>query len=239
MADSWGCGYLVPGMSNNRWKNVERDGRNNDSRTLESVFLNESPVNVTVAGHSFVRHLNTYACENHGFYHNLKLEQYVANVNFVGISGLTVSRLINDHLHAVVENQPSIVYLELGTNDLSDPRLTAKEVGNRILELCRMLLNLGVRRVIIGEITFRVGRGIPQKCPDFNYKVLDLNQFLQVHIDGDELPGVVFWRHKYLWQSAINLYRDGLHYNRDGNKRLFRSVRGAVIKALWAIADKK
>ena len=204
-------------------------------RSLETESLGREPLNITVAGHSFINHLNTFACNNYGYWHNFKMEQEVATVKCIGISGATVEKMINLHLHRIVDNKPNIVYLEVGTNDLCDPSMMAKQVADRIKELCVMIHNLGAKRVVVGEVTFRVGRGIPGKTPDFNYKVLSLNKRLQVLLDHNTDSSYFFWRHKYLWNSQLNLYRDGVHYNKDGNRRLFRSIRGALLKMMWEV----
>ena len=234
-----GFNYLLPDMSTDRWWNCPTRGRQPEEfgRSLEAEALNQQPLNITVCGHSFIRRLELYAIENFGHYHNFRLEHNVAHVTCIGISGLTVQKLINSHLHAIVQSRPDIVYLEIGTNDLADPNKSAREVGDGIKEVCTMLRNLGVKRVVVGEVTFRVGRGIPYRTPDFNYKVLTLNRYLQVRLDEYSNVGMAFWRHKYLWQSALQLYVDGVHYTKDGNKRLFRSIRGALLKSMWVVRD--
>ena len=235
MADN----YLYPDMSMNRWVNVERRGylANESQRSLQTEMLHTEPVNITIAGHSFVRRLNEYATYQFGSYHNMKIENSVANVTTIGISGLTIDKLLHQHMHRITTTNPQIVYIEIGSNDLCDPNGDIRQIGLKIKEACKMLLRLGIKKVIIGEIVFRFGRGIPRNVPDYNYKVLNLNRFLQVHLDSEAEPRLLFWRHKYVWRSALRLYIDGVHYNNDGNKRYFRSVRGALIKSIWSFLD--
>ena len=237
LTDHWEQNYLLPPMAQDRWWNFRARGRLADElgNTLEYESLQRPPLNIVVAGHSFIRRLNDFACEKYGFFHNFKMEHYVANVQCIGISGLTVEKLVNSHLHKIMESSPHIVYLEIGTNDLCSPDKSPKQVGDSIIELCGMLSNLGVKKIIVGEVTFREPRGIPAKTPDFNYKVLRLNRYLQVRLDDEANPQYFFWRHKYLWRSALQVYADGVHYNKHGNIRLFRSIRGALLKFMWQL----
>ena len=42
-----------------------------------------------------------------------------------------------------------------------------------------------------------------------------------------------YWRHKSLWTSPVQVFRsDKIHYNEVGNLRFYRSIRGAIFKAL-------
>ena len=78
-----GASYGIPEMANDRWLDVEVRGRlpSEMGQSLESISLNKPPVPITVVGHSFIRHLDTFACTKYGYYHNFKIEQYVANRN--------------------------------------------------------------------------------------------------------------------------------------------------------------
>ena len=122
--------YLYPEMAKDRWFNYQHRQRRPEEygRSLETDAIQGRPIEVTIAGHSFVKHLKAFAVTNYGFYNNLKLESHVANVRWVGIGGMTVDKLINQHLHTITENKPEIVYLELGTNDLASPQKSAKQV---------------------------------------------------------------------------------------------------------------
>ncbi|CAH3170365.1 unnamed protein product, partial [Porites lobata] len=48
----------------------------------------------------------------------------------------------------------------------------------------------------------------------------------------EPIPYCLYWKHRGFWNSRENIYLpDGVHLNDLGNLKLFRSIRGAVIKA--------
>ena len=66
--------------------------------------------------------------------------------------------------------------------------------------------------------------------PMFNKKVEVLNHYLSVVVDR---PKVFVWSHKILDSSSHDfLLDDGVHLNRFGQYLLYRSYRGAILKAV-------
>ena len=131
--------------------------------------------------------------------------------------------------------KPDIVYLEIGTCDLTKLYIEGEDLGFQMRELIWQLTRLGVKKIIVGEVIPRIGNGIPYAVPYFNYKVDAYNRFMRVEFDEEYQNTVYFWRHKKLWCSRKPVYSDGTHLNRLGNRRLFRSIRAALIKAMWNI----
>ena len=71
------------------------------------------------------------------------------------------------------------------------------------------------------------------RAPLFNDAALVLNQYLRGVLDP--IPNVFFfcWYHQSFINPSINLYLpDGVHMNNVGQYSLYRSYRGAIIKAL-------
>ena len=67
-----GNNYALPEMANDRWYDFTARGRlpSELGATLEATALDKSPVNVTIAGHSFIKHLDRFACSKYGYFHN-------------------------------------------------------------------------------------------------------------------------------------------------------------------------
>ena len=108
------------------------------------------------------------------------------------------------------------------TNDLcNEPPET---VGSQIDELVELLLNdLSLRVVGVCLV-------IKRAEPMFNKKVEVLNRYLTVAID---CPRVFVWRHKILNSPSHDfLLEEGVHLNPCGQYLLYRSYRGAVLKAV-------
>lgn len=120
--------------------------------------------------------------------------------------------------------RPDIVIVELGTNDLS--RFGPAAVGSNIEEFARNLhVNYGVKLVCVNQILYRA------QSPQFNAKVRVLNRYLTAVLE--QLPFVIFWRHRGFWNCSNNLcLDDGVHLNALGNYKLYRSLRGATLRAL-------
>lgn len=179
---------------------------------------------VLVFGHSFVRRLSIFI-RRHWFdrlNHSFSLSQ--ATVQFWGLSGFTVDRALHSRLTRLGSFRPDIVILELGTNDLSrhEPAL----VGSMLEEFARVLhVDYGVKVVCVNQILLR------DNSPVFNARARILNQYLKVVLEP--LPFAFFWHHRGFWRCSHNLLSsDGVHLNALGHYKLYRSLRGATLKAL-------
>ena len=71
---------------------------------------------------------------------------------------------------------------------------------------------------------------IPQTEALFNQKVKLLNRYLSVVIEN---PNVFLWRHKILDEPQCDfLLHDCVHLNPCGQYLLYRSYRGAILRAV-------
>ena len=114
-----------------------------------------------------------------------------------------------------------MVTLEIGTNDLNNK--PPGTVGSEIDDLAVKLINeFSVRVVGICNV-------IPRVDQTFSDKAELLNRYLSVVVDN---PRVSTWRHKGLHAPRhLVLSDDGVHLNPYGQYLLYRSYRGAVLKA--------
>lgn len=141
-----------------------------------------------------------------------------------GVGGRTVSKLRHYDLKVVADRSPEILILEIGTNDLSSGK--PEIIGSDIEELVTTLLEIPSIRVIgICQVTPRAN------APTFNAKVKILNQYVRVVVD--HFSNVFCWTHQGFSNPHVHPFlADGVHFNRNGQYRLYRSYRGAILKAL-------
>ena len=151
-----------------------------------------------------------------------------AIVHLHGVGGLTVARLRRD-LGMVSSLSPQVVILELGTNDLT--RLRPEVAGSEIEELvCLLLDTFSVRVIGVCEVLPRV------RAPFFNGAASILNQYLCGVLEP--IPNVFCWRHRGFDNPSVHPYLpDGVHVNSFGQYCLYRSYRGAILKALRMLSS--
>ena len=177
-------------------------------------------------GHSFIRRLSRDL--SRGFDSRASPSFALENdavVRLFGVGGRTVPKLVRFDLHVVSEFRPDVVLLELGTNDLS---FTSPEVvGSSLDDLVSLLLEeFSVKVVGVCKVIPRVGT-----ASDFNSKAEIFNNYLDVVLG--QRPQVFCWQHKGFSDPCVCPYLpDGVHVNRFGQYALYRSYRGAAMKAL-------
>lgn len=144
-----------------------------------------------------------------------------------GVGGRTVLKTVQFDLSVVESFKPDIVIVQLGTNDLS--HLSPVNVGSAIEDLTRTLHDsLHVKCVCVCQTIYRTG------APTFNKNVILLNRYLKVVLEP--LPYAFFWSHKGFWRAKTNfMARDGVHLNSLGQYKLYRSLRGAVLRCLQSL----
>ena len=117
--------------------------------------------------------------------------------------------------------------------------MTGRKVGRELYNLSLKLVDAGVKKVVVGEILKRVGDGIPVNMPEVNDEIKQANEYLLVTLHQQDKPELVFWRHKNVWNSQLNIYdKDGVHMNKIGDERIYWSVRGAIFKFIREIKEK-
>ena len=234
--------YLQPEYCGSlRWSGVMNGERRDGSRlSMEDEFSSRNlpPLNIVVLGHSFMKHLEEDVRRRKGLWHNLGLSYGVANVYWVFRGGMTIDEASWWYVDRVMEHQPDIVYVQIGTCDADKSYYCAREVADGIVHLGYKLVQKGVKKVIFGEILHRQSHGIPFEVPEFNYKVDNINHYLRREFDEEYSMKICLWRHKAFWCCRKNVYfRDGLHLNRLGNLRMYRSVRASLLKSIWMLMD--
>ena len=199
--------------------------------SVHCLFIYSMPKpTVLVLGHSFVRHLKHDI--RYSFDSRAKADFDLGRstqVYMQGVGGRTVQKLREYDMFDVEKVRPDIVILEIGANDLA--KISPELVGSAIDDLVDYLMHhRGVRVVGVCQVIGRrlVNKGLEDDS--FNRKAAILNQYLSVVLA--QRSGVFLWQHKELAKRPNFLLRDGVHLNTAGEYHLYRSYRGAILKAI-------
>ena len=166
---------------------------------------------ILILGHSFVKRLQsdlktTFDPRTNSNFH---LEG-TATVHLFGVGGRTVEKL---------------------TNDLSG--IGPEVVGSSIEELVTLLLDaFSVSVVVVCHV---IPRGVSfTNWEDFLQRAEILNNYVRVVLEP--FPKAFCWIHRDFSSPHKDLYlSDGVHVNSLGQYFLYRSYRGAILKALGLI----
>ena len=185
---------------------------------------------VLILGHSFVHRLHSFIKRNEQNYDlNLGITEPV-RLGWRGIGGCTVIKLRQpENLAFLSTFQADIVFLRIGTNDLTRRHASPANVGSAIEDFVRLLHDeYGVKSIFVGQTIRRDAKG------NFNFNVAVLARYLKVVLEP--LPYATYWG---FWQSCRPLISyDGVHLNREGQHRFYRSIRGAVLQGLKKLSPK-
>ena len=184
---------------------------------------------VLILGHSFIRRLRDFIEKRPTDYDlNFGLKDSLS-VHWQGVGGRTVPKLVKFDLNVVRQVQPDIVFLQVGTNDLTVKGMTPLTVGSAIEDLVRLLHDsYGVKLVCVGQTIKR------RPVSNFNNKVQLLAQYLKTVLEP--IPYAIYWSHRGFWRNAsCYLSYDGVHLNGEGHHKLYKSIRGAIIHSLKRI----
>ena len=184
---------------------------------------------VLVLGHSFVKRLKR---DLHSQFDPRAVRSFnltgTATVHLHGVGGRTVAKLRSFDLHVVEQIAPDVVLLEIGTNDLVDAR--PEVVGSEIESLVCHLLE--VYKVPVVGVCHVIPRGQSHhEAASFAERVEILQQYLEVVLSP--IPKVFCWLHQVFSHPGKDVYKpDGVHLNPAGQYHLYRSYRGAILRAL-------
>ena len=186
---------------------------------------------ILVLGHSFVWRLEKFVRES-----DLPCISYSFNcaepneVLFCGIGGRTIAQLRQSDLIVVDQFKPNIVILEIGSNDLCNPRLDPNFLATNLFQLVQMLhFTYKVSHIIISQVLPR--RKLPRMTPSYNTRVTQLTRLLQHLVRVT--PFATLWFHpKFLRTRSSVFLRDGIHLNFMGNHFLYHSYQKAIMYCL-------
>ena len=143
---------------------------------------------VLVLGHSFVWRLEhftrrtTLPCVEPNF----ALPASTV-LQFRGVGGRTLPLLMHYDLPVVRAFKPTVIILEIGTNDLCNLNMAVNDLATDIVQLIhRLHFQLGVTHILP-----RIKQ--PRQCPDFNSRVHTLNRILLRLLK--QVPFATIWFH--------------------------------------------
>ena len=194
----------------------------------------KSDLDVLVLGHSHACWLGALI-ESAVLLDDLERLGHTCTVRFMGRKGASVRTFREPAtMTRISARVPDIVVTLLGGNDLDGKFPPPPEaMGSQLGRLGDELLALSVRQVCLCQIERRM------KWRHFDFdtgaaRVASANTALQSECEGRR--GLFYWSHKYLWNSPAKVFRqDGVHLSDIGNFRLFRSIRGAIFRAVSRI----
>ena len=183
---------------------------------------------VIVLGHSFIRRLRKSA-------HVTLFDSIEAKVNFVFKSGARIEDYF--HLGAVDEmvlNQTDLLYLEVGSNDLSQLHIPVDVLLERLKQCVARFTSRGIH-VVLGEVLRRTAKvNYPPRTGQDRYLAV-YNQRVQEFNDGvsefvSAASQVSIWYHEELNKTLP--FTDGIHPSGRGLGLYARSVRAAIANAM-------
>ena len=184
-------------------------------------------MNFVLFGHSFVRRLRN----KRSFVMTIKLERAQVPITCLGEGGLTLDRIRarpEAYFRQIKKAQPSILILDLGTNDLSSKDVEPAELCTSLRDLVYELVawDISPSIVVFLPVLPRTGnmRRNQVSVAQFNKKAEVFNQLL-----GDMTfleDGWFVWKHRGLRHPRYNT--DGVHLNERGMVQYERTLKQLV-----------
>lgn len=190
--------------------------------------------NVLVFGHSFIKRLEKKTqTDQHSLKCDFGLKQ--CKVTLKGYGGLNFG--LDDHrkerkLYDIVDNlfrchTFDIVVCQLGGNDISG-NTSPEALKDAIVSLASYLrTNYSVTVFYVCSI---FSRPKPRYISAEDYETFrtQANTLIEEYAKTNDI--IVFWPHKRIFQSPHYLFtEDGIHLNETGTKKLYKSLRQAII----------
>ena len=162
-------------------------------------MVTQPPPRIMILGHSFVWRIARFMAK-------IKLSRISDNffltstplIKCHGIGGRTALKLYQFDLSAVARFQSNVLILQIGSNDLCDPRTNVQALATNIMQLVQILcFELSVDHIIGSQILPR--QNTPHCVPQYNDLVSQLTSLLY-HL-FKTVSFATFWSH-----YSISLY---------------------------------
>ena len=161
---------------------------------------------------------------------NFAVEGHGCCVHYIGVCGARLPSLRTDEQwERIYILRPQLVVLHVGGNDLDSlASPSPQQVGAQLVEFANELVVVGVSHVVICQLIW---------CDSWRHfstevgaaLVACVNDFVKAACEG--CKQVSFWKHKGFWNSQSVVFRDD-HINDLGNYKLYRSIRGIILRAV-------
>lgn len=209
---------------------VEPPGLTNTCEPSSSteVFLpNCKPINVLVVGSSHIRNLNTFLDRKKLHNYSLEFEEFSAHT--IGQGGLSIfhnspRKRFETLLQRARFMQPEVLIVHVGSNDMDGSKYSVHYIVKRMFDLLLEIVPF-VKVIVVSQQLYRKYAGA------FNQKVILYNQLVSERCKS--LSKFVFWHHNGFWECEAGRYSflksDNVHLNDDGNQKLYKSIRFAIV----------
>lgn len=138
--------------------------------------------------------------------------------------GVPSHKILANNLSYISTVQADVAVFLVGSNDVLAPNVTPRMLARALVGAAGYSLLLGPKRVIIGLL-------FPRRSKKFNKVMNRVNSEIIRAIREEGDGRIRYWRHKGLWISPRRILKaDGTHLNRPGQWRLYRSMRGCILK---------
>ena len=156
--------------------------------------------NILITGHSFVRRYRDYLnrkFRSQGNY-NQSLGLPQENISIFGKGGLKANKDGIEFITTKAKQvKPSIILIELGTNDLAvkaiDEEKQVNDTLHQLFYLCKQLFDLGVQKIVLCKVVNRRKLRGSTTQAEFDRKQQYFNQLLN---NLNKLnPDIIIWKH--------------------------------------------
>ena len=187
---------------------------------------------VLLVGHSYISHLRSWIGQQNWQF-DFNLQQ--CNVRYFGLSGGTVGTLYHNAAfwRCIYNFRPNVIVCQIGGNDICFPDLRPESIACEIADFTHELALLDfVQVVVICELFTR-----PKPryiTPDaYEEKRRTINNMLPVLLEDIHAHKTFFWLHLRLMNSPLPIFhQDMVHLSHVGQKKLYRSLRLAILHAI-------
>lgn len=182
---------------------------------------------IFIVGSSHETRLQKYIERGHDF----RLQNH--SISIEGISGGMVSS-VYQYLIDIKLFQPDVIFLQIGSNDISNRSVKVENVLLAVEMLHEILLLQGVQYIMFG-LLFHRQRVVPRRgltLKEYNERVDNFNIGIYA-ITLKFVPYVIQWIHRGLqFPNCQILDDDGVHLSYgEGYSRFLSSLRGALLFA--------
>ena len=188
-------------------------------------------------GHSFPKRLFWYIRGTDQTTESMVNSPDCCNLYLDGYSGLTYTKIFSDpdrFLSRLKRNNTleaiDVLIVDMGTNELCDPRVTVSDIVRSVLSFIRLLTSEGIRPKFIVHLSVLqrtyINRPNQVSVACFNHRARKFNRILSKELKSKFTNVFMFP------QNRINFPRyceDGVHFNAEGRRKYCLTLRRLTV----------
>ena len=128
-------------------------------------------------------------------------------------------------------HRPSVVVLQIGSNDVNGPHEDTEELARAILRFADSLVEEhGVGHVVVSQLFYRVDPvcgTVVVETAKFNDIISDVDRWLDILLDNSSCTTISVWHHHQFWSDQSlreHFLKDSVHFNDKGMLRYYYSM---------------